>query len=147
MKAAEQPRGRAGGFFFLVCFSPLEGKKKVKTAIPPGSREKMDVEVAAAAARHAEEKGDPSPPGGFQLYKRRWLVLVAVCLLNCSNAMVGKGRRGGGRFLGSPRCLLSRPVVSAAPVDSASRDSPAKSTPWNQRACAGIILHRIARLN
>ncbi|XP_060093025.1 solute carrier family 49 member A3 [Heteronotia binoei] len=45
----------------------------------------MDVEVAA---RQAEEKGDPCPPGGFQLYKRRWLVLAVVCLLNSSNAML-----------------------------------------------------------
>ncbi|XP_077201707.1 LOW QUALITY PROTEIN: solute carrier family 49 member A3 [Paroedura picta] len=38
----------------------------------------------------AEEKGAPSLPGGdgFQVYRRRWLVLAAVCLLNCSNAML-----------------------------------------------------------
>ncbi|XP_054842995.1 solute carrier family 49 member A3 isoform X2 [Eublepharis macularius] len=45
----------------------------------------MDVEVAASRAEAAPQKGQPS---GFQLYRRRWLVLAAACLLNCSNAML-----------------------------------------------------------
>lgn len=39
---------------------------------------------------------EPQPSSGqaFKVYKRRWFILTAVCVVNCSNAMVGTVARG-----------------------------------------------------
>ncbi|XP_066468724.1 solute carrier family 49 member A3 [Tiliqua scincoides] len=47
----------------------------------------MDAEISSSP-EPLVAAAEPSGSGAFQVYKRRWFLLVVVCLLNCSNAML-----------------------------------------------------------
>lgn len=84
-------------FVIFFCLYPSSGDVHECNSVSinvPAQMERNDKgssEVRAATSAGVPETPDPEErrgPQAFKVYKRRWFVLLVLCLSNCCNAMV-----------------------------------------------------------